>query len=279
VSHAACARIGAIHSVVYAGLGHTALRDRITDAEAKVVIVETWASGAADSRAQAIVDEAVDNWNASRDRGVFARQTELTGRAKSTSTIAQVSSGVPAEKWTRKIALPALHLGFHRQAERSSTRTWRVHGGNDLPFGELLDVASATSSGAHPILAGRWPFLHHVCSTVRGVTTLFAKGNRLSNPGIAWEIVEKYGVTKMFTARPHCECSCDLARVIRRRTTNQLARDRLRGRALNPEAWRWRKPTLPAMASGATSSTIGGRPTGRPALALASMAMRPEEWA
>jgi len=34
----ACARIGAIHSVVYAGLGHTSLRDRIEDARAKVVI-------------------------------------------------------------------------------------------------------------------------------------------------------------------------------------------------------------------------------------------------
>jgi len=34
----ACARIGAIHSVVYAGLGHSALRDRIVDAKAKVVI-------------------------------------------------------------------------------------------------------------------------------------------------------------------------------------------------------------------------------------------------
>ena len=39
VAMLACARIGAIHSVVYAGLGHTALQDRIVDAEAKVVIV------------------------------------------------------------------------------------------------------------------------------------------------------------------------------------------------------------------------------------------------
>src|SRR5581483_8911188 len=38
VAMLACARIGAIHSVVYAGLGHTALRDRIEDAQAKVVI-------------------------------------------------------------------------------------------------------------------------------------------------------------------------------------------------------------------------------------------------
>jgi acetyl-CoA synthetase len=35
----ACARIGAIHSVVYAGLGATALRDRIRDAGAQVLIV------------------------------------------------------------------------------------------------------------------------------------------------------------------------------------------------------------------------------------------------
>src|SRR6202022_3689805 len=39
VAMLACARIGAIHSVVYAGLGATALRDRIVDAQAKVVIV------------------------------------------------------------------------------------------------------------------------------------------------------------------------------------------------------------------------------------------------
>ena len=39
ISMLACARIGAIHSVVYAGLGHSSLRDRIEDAQAQVVIV------------------------------------------------------------------------------------------------------------------------------------------------------------------------------------------------------------------------------------------------
>ncbi len=38
VAMLACARIGAVHSVVYAGLGATALRDRIVDAGASVVI-------------------------------------------------------------------------------------------------------------------------------------------------------------------------------------------------------------------------------------------------
>ena len=39
VAMLACARIGAIHSVVYAGLGATALCDRVQDAGATVMIV------------------------------------------------------------------------------------------------------------------------------------------------------------------------------------------------------------------------------------------------
>ncbi|MBV9440544.1 MAG: acetate--CoA ligase [Candidatus Eremiobacteraeota bacterium] len=39
VAMLACARIGAIHSVVYAGLGATALRDRIIDAGASVLVI------------------------------------------------------------------------------------------------------------------------------------------------------------------------------------------------------------------------------------------------
>jgi acetyl-CoA synthetase len=57
----ACARIGAIHSVVYAGLGHTSLRGRLEDARAKVVI----AADVGFRRGKAVplkpvVDEAVD---------------------------------------------------------------------------------------------------------------------------------------------------------------------------------------------------------------------------
>jgi acetyl-CoA synthetase len=60
VAMLACARIGAIHSVVYAGLGATALRDRIADAGATVVIVGdvTYRRGKAVAL-KPIVDDAV----------------------------------------------------------------------------------------------------------------------------------------------------------------------------------------------------------------------------
>jgi len=60
VAMLACARIGAIHSVVYAGLGATALRDRIADAGAQVLIVAdvTYRRGKA-VELKPIVDDAV----------------------------------------------------------------------------------------------------------------------------------------------------------------------------------------------------------------------------
>src|SRR5262249_5533538 len=61
VAMLACARLGAVHSVVYAGLGHTALRDRITDAQARVLIVGdvTFRRGKVVAL-KAIADEALD---------------------------------------------------------------------------------------------------------------------------------------------------------------------------------------------------------------------------
>lgn len=57
----ACARIGAIHSVVYAGFSSNALKMRIEDAKAKVIITSTWTKRRGKKiDLKAIVDEAVD---------------------------------------------------------------------------------------------------------------------------------------------------------------------------------------------------------------------------
>jgi len=102
----ACARIGAIHSVVYAGLGHTALRDRITDAEAKVVIVGDVGFRRGKTVAlKAIVDEAVDNLECVEKIVVYSRgKTELTGpREIDFNDLLKFPPECPRRKWTRKI--------------------------------------------------------------------------------------------------------------------------------------------------------------------------------
>jgi len=90
------------------------------------------------------------------------------------------------------------------------------------------------------------------------------RGNRLSESGIAWEIVEKfYGVTKDVHGTDR------IANVHAIGESYPAAHDltSLRviacaGEPLNPEAWRWAQTHLAAMQVG-TSWRVGGRPTGR----------------
>ena len=81
ISMLACARIGAIHSVVYAGLGHTALRDRIVDAQAKIVITgDVGYRRGKIVQLKAITDEAVDGLDFIEHVVVFTREkTDLRG--------------------------------------------------------------------------------------------------------------------------------------------------------------------------------------------------------
>jgi len=60
----ACARIGAIHSIIFAGFSSTSLADRIIDAQAKVVITSDGGfRGAKTIPIKTIVDEAVEKCN------------------------------------------------------------------------------------------------------------------------------------------------------------------------------------------------------------------------
>src|SRR5947209_19156625 len=79
ISMLACARIGAIHSVVYAGLGHTSLRDRIVDAQAKIIITgDVGYRRGKIVQLKSITDEAVDGLEFVEKVVVFAREkTEL----------------------------------------------------------------------------------------------------------------------------------------------------------------------------------------------------------
>ncbi|HEY5341179.1 MAG TPA: acetate--CoA ligase [Candidatus Aquilonibacter sp.] len=78
VAMLACARIGAIHSVVYAGLGATALRDRVDDAGATVMIVGdvTYRRGKAVDL-KSIVDDAVARLPQIRRVVVWRREAGL----------------------------------------------------------------------------------------------------------------------------------------------------------------------------------------------------------
>ncbi len=72
----ACARIGAVHSVVFAGFSAVALADRIKDAQAKVVITADGnARGPKNIAVKAVVDEALSLGCDSVERVIVLRNT------------------------------------------------------------------------------------------------------------------------------------------------------------------------------------------------------------
>ena len=159
----ACARIGAPHSVVFGGFSAEAVKDRINDCEAKVLVTADFSL----RRGKPLpMKESIDKvlpdcpsiehcvvvrrtggdipWTEGRDvwwheatRGRLAR---LPGRAAR----------------RRADALPALHLGHDRQAEGHRAHDRRLHDRRRRhPQADLRHQArDATSSGARPTSAG-----------------------------------------------------------------------------------------------------------------------------
>ncbi len=73
----ACARIGAIHSVVYAGFSSNALKMRIDDAKAKVVVTSTWTKRRGKKiDLKSVVDEAVDGLDFVENIVVLQREND-----------------------------------------------------------------------------------------------------------------------------------------------------------------------------------------------------------
>ncbi len=251
VAMLACARIGAIHSVVYAGLGHTALRDRITDAQAKIVIAgDVGFRRGKNVALKAIVDEAVERLDFVRNVIVFSRnRTELVApREIDFNDLLKFSPDCPAEEMDAEDPLFLLYTSGSTGKPKGVVH---VHGG--YMVGTTYHLTNYYDVGKRDIFWCTsdigWVVGHSYivyAPLCAGITTLFREGAiDYPTPGIAWEIVERYGVTKMFTA------PTALRMFMRFGASYPAAHDltSLRviacaGEPLNPEAWRWAQTHL-----------------------------------
>ena len=253
VAMLACARIGAIHSVVYAGLGHTALRDRIEDAEAKVVIAGecTYRRGKAVAL-KPIVDEALDGVEFVEHVVVFQRSPGAfepsSKREVEFYSLMKFSSECPAEEMDAEDPLFLLYTSGSTGKPKGVVH---VHGGymvgTTYHLGSFLDVGTKDifwcTSDTGWIVGHSYIVYAPLCA---GVTTLFREGAiDYPNPGIAWEIVEHYGVTKMFTAPTALRMFMRFGEALPLKydlsTLRVLA---CAGEPLNPEAWKWAQTYL-----------------------------------
>jgi len=205
----ACARIGAVHSVVFAGFSSTALADRINDCNAKMIITSDGNfRGNKNIEVKAVVDEALKNTNSIEKVIVYQR------------TNVEVTMETGRDLWWHEVI-----------QNESKTHEAATLDAEDLLFILYTSGSTGKPKGVVHTTAGYMVYSHYSFSNVfqyndedvywctadvgwitghsyivygpllEGATTLIFEGvPTYPHPGRFWEIVDKYQVNQFYTA-------------------------------------------------------------------------------
>lgn len=205
----ACARIGAVHSVVFAGFSASALADRINDAQAKVVLCSDGLyRGAKEIPVKRIVDEALEQC-ACVDKVIVTERTQWAVNMKEGRDVwlhdelQEVDKDCDAEPMDAEDLLFILYTSGSTGKPKGVVHTvggYMVYAGysfkNVFQYSES-DVYWCTAdigwiTGHTYILYG--PLLN-------GATTMMFEGvPSWPDYGRFWQVCDKYGVNQFYTA-------------------------------------------------------------------------------
>jgi acetyl-CoA synthetase len=250
VTMLACARIGAVHSVVFGGFSSDSLRDRINDAEAKVLVTADggWRRGAAvplKANAEVALEETP-----SIEKVVVVRRTEtdVTMRDGRDSwwhdLMADAESGCAPEAMGSEDLLYLLYTsgttarpkgimhttgGYLTQVAFTHRYVFDLHPDADV-YWCAADIGWVT--GHSYIVYG---------PLANGATSVMYEGSP-DHPGRDrwWSIVERYGVTILYTAPTAIRTFMKWGP--QEPEKHDLSSLRLLGSVgepINPEAWMW----------------------------------------
>jgi acetyl-CoA synthetase len=246
----ACARIGAIHSVVFGGFSYNSIRDRVEDARAKIVITaDGGRRGGGIVELKAAVDKALTDACPTIEKVVVLRRTgqEIAMRAGRDLWWHELADGQAAQcepEW-----VDAEHPLFLLYTSGS---TGKPKGIQHSSAGYLLG-ARLTSQWVFDLREGDvfwctadigWVTGHSYVAygpLAAGTTIVMYEGApTVPDAGRFWRICQDHGVTIFYTAPTAIRALMKLGDHI----PGQYDLSRLRllgsvGEPINPEAWMW----------------------------------------
>lgn len=247
----ACARIGAAHTVVFGGFSAEALRDRLNDGQAKLVVT---ADGGWRKDAIVPLKEQVDK--ALADGAVPTVQNVLVVQRTQQPTAMEagrdhwwhdcrtsVAADCPAEPMDSEDLLFILYTSGSTGKPKGVVHTTGgynlyTHMTTKWVF-DVQDTDVYWCTADVGWITGHSYIVYGPLSN--GATVLMYEGApRASNPGCFWEVIEKYGVTIFYTAPTAIRAFIKMGDHLPK--AHDLSSLRLLGTVgepINPEAWMW----------------------------------------
>ncbi|KAJ7080109.1 hypothetical protein C8R44DRAFT_824442 [Mycena epipterygia] len=245
----ACARIGAIHSVVFAGFSAESLRDRVNDCASRVLITsDEGCRGGKVIATKAIVDAALKDcplvehclvlkrtggniaWTEGRDRWWHEEVAKVPSYCPPTIMSSEDPLFILYTSGSTGKPKGVVHTtgGYLLCAALTVKYVFDVHEGDR--FACMADVGWIT--GHTYIIYG--PLLNGVS------TVMFESTPVYPTPARYWETVAKHGITQFYSAPT-------AVRLLRRLGSHHVAAHDLStlrvlgsvGEPINPEAWNW----------------------------------------